>query len=75
MNEPVRVFMALLDEGVDVWRPVFAEWLHDDVYRITEQPYDREIETWQFEPGASVVCEPIASSDGLMLAATRRDAA
>jgi hypothetical protein len=38
VTEPTEIYMALLDEGVDVWRPVLAERLHDDVYRIVDQP-------------------------------------
>lgn len=67
-----EIFVSLLDEAVDVWRPVRAERLHDNVYRIVDQPYNREIETWQFEPGVEVVCELIESRDGRILAATRR---
>ncbi len=66
-----EIFVSLLDEAVDVWRPVQAEHLYDNVYKITDQPYDREVETWQFEPGDEVVCELIESSDGRILAATR----
>jgi hypothetical protein len=68
----IHIFVSLLDEAVDVWRPVRAEHLHDKVYRIVEQPYEREIESWQFEPGDEVVCESTESSDGPILAATRR---
>jgi len=50
-----EIFVRLLHEGVEVWRPVQADHLYDDVYRITDQPYDREVETWQFEPGNDVV--------------------
>lgn len=72
MNRSVEIFMKLLDEGIDVWRPVRAEHLHDDIYSIAEQPYDREIERWEFEPGDEVVCESIDSYEGRILAATRR---
>jgi len=67
-----QIFVALLHEGVDVWRRVEAEHLRDNIYRIGDQPYDREIETWEFQPGEKVVCELIESSDGPILAATRR---
>ena len=66
-----ELFVRLLDEGVDVWRPVRAEQLHDGVYRIVEQPYDRDIERWQFVPGDEVVCEMIDSNEGPILAAVR----
>lgn len=70
-----EIFVGLLDEGVDVWRPVVAEHLSGNIYRIIDQPYDREIESWQFEPGDKVVCEMIESSEGHILAATKRAAA
>jgi hypothetical protein len=69
-----EIFVALLDEGVDVWRPVEAQHLHDNIYRIEDQPYDRDVETWQFEPGTEVVCEMVDASDGPILAATRSNA-
>jgi hypothetical protein len=72
VSDPTEIFVNLLDEQVDVRRPVQAERLHDDVYRIADQPYDREVETWQFEPGDEVVCELVESNEGEILAATRR---
>jgi hypothetical protein len=66
------IFVRLLDEGVDVWRPVQAEPLHGDIYRILDQPYDRETERWEFTPGDEVVCELIESSADRILAETRR---
>jgi hypothetical protein len=72
MSGPTEIFVSLLGEQVDVRRPVRAEYVHDDVYKITDQPYDREVETWQFEPGDEVVCELIESDEGRILAAIRR---
>jgi hypothetical protein len=72
VSDSAEIFVGLRNEAVDVWRPVQAAHLHDKVYRIVEQPYDREIESWQFEPGDEVVCESTESSDGPILAATRR---
>ena len=72
MSGLTEIFVSLLDEQVDVRRPVHAERVHDDVYKIADQPYDREVETWQFEPGDEVVCQLIESSEGQILAATRR---
>ncbi len=72
MNNTREVFVSLMDEGVDVWRPVQAEHVHGSVYRIADQHYDRETETWQFEPGDEVVCEMRESSDGQIFAATRK---
>jgi len=69
-----QIFVRLMDEAVDVWRPVHAERLDGDRYRILKQDYDRDVETWQFEPGDRVVCELVDLGDGRMLAAVRRDA-
>jgi hypothetical protein len=72
MSSPTEIFVSLLDEQADVRRPVQAEHVYDDVYKITDQPYDREVETWQFEPDDEVVCELIDSNEGRILAAMRR---
>jgi hypothetical protein len=66
------IFVRLVDEDVDVWRPVQAVRLHDEVYRIADQIYDSDIETWEFEPNDEVVGEMIDSADGSILAATAR---
>jgi hypothetical protein len=67
----VEIFVKLLDEGVDVWRPVRAEHIQGNVYKIVDQPYDREDESWQFEPGDEVICEMVELSASDILAATR----
>jgi hypothetical protein len=67
-----EIFVYLMGEQVDVRRPVQALHLHDDVYEITEQVYDREAEKWEFEPGDRVVCELVDSDDGPSLTATGR---
>ena len=72
MTDVTQIYIALLDEGVDVWRPVQAERLSDNMYRIFSQPYDRTAESWQFEPGDVVVCEMVESGEGRILAATRK---
>ena len=51
MSERETIYVALLDEGIEVWRPVAAERLSRDRYLIVDQHYDRDTERWQFEPG------------------------
>lgn len=72
MSGPAEVFVSLLGEQVEVTRPVLAEHIHGDVYKIAEQQYDRGVETWQFEPGDEVVCQLVESNGGQILAAMRR---
>ena len=74
MTNLVQIYIALLDEGVDVWRPVQAEHLSGNVYRILRQSYDRTVESWQFEPRDVVLCERVESGGGRILAATRKTA-
>ena len=72
MTNIATIYVSLLNEGVDVRRPVLAEQLGAGIYRIADQEYDREIETWEFPPGAEVVCQLVASSGGEVLAAISR---
>lgn len=71
MSGNTTIYLSLLDENVDVRRPVQAEHIAGNVYLIVNQPYDRDVERWAFEPGARVVCEPVDTSEGRVLAAVR----
>lgn len=71
MSGTATIYLSLLDENVDVRRPVQAEHIGGDVYLIVSQPYDRDVERWAFEPGARVICEPVDTSEGRVLAAVR----
>lgn len=68
---PITIYVKLIDEPVPMWRPVKAELIGGNIYQIVPQPYDREIEQWEFQPGDRVVCESIALSEGATLAAVR----
>jgi len=50
------VFVRLLDEGTDVWRPVPATRLSETTYRLSVAPIPGD-ETWSFQPGDVVVAE------------------
>ena len=64
-----EVFMPLLDEGTDVWRPVRAQHVADDVYRIIGDAPDPDDEVWQFVPGTLVRCREQKLSRGVCLVA------
>ena len=49
-GEQRTIYVALLDEGIDVWRPGEARKIAANTYLILDQNYDREVEAWQFEP-------------------------
>ena len=65
----MTVYVSLLDEGVDVWRPVSAERVEEDVYRIVEEAPGPEDEKWEFLPGQLVRCRLQQLSVGEFLVA------
>jgi hypothetical protein len=71
MPEQLCVHVALLGEAVDVWRPVAAQHVRGDEYRLAGPvPAD---EVWEFQPGEVVRCEERSFSDGTRgLVATTR---
>jgi hypothetical protein len=67
-----QIYVALLGEGVNVWRPVPSRRIADRTYVIEQPPgYDPDDETWEFPPGSIVICEPRRTSEGEILAAVR----
>jgi hypothetical protein len=57
------IYIELLDEGVEVWRPVRAERRQDGLFRILSRPSD-ETEAWKFPQGSVVRCEEKTFSGG-----------
>ncbi|HEX5010092.1 MAG TPA: hypothetical protein VFY71_06805 [Planctomycetota bacterium] len=55
MHPTTTIYVELLDELVEVYRPVAAEHLYGDIYRIVDPKADSE-EVWRFPPGAVVCC-------------------
>jgi hypothetical protein len=50
-----QVFVALLGEGVPVWRPVNARHVTGGVYELAGPMEPGE--DWEFKPGQTVFCE------------------
>ena len=58
----LMILVALLDEGTDCWRPVEAEHVGGDRYKIVEAvPKD---ERWQFQTDDIVRCQKREFQDG-----------
>lgn len=57
LGEVETIMIALLDEGVEVWRPVQARAIGAGLYRILGVEMDASDETWEFPRGAVVRCE------------------
>lgn len=68
-NQTTTIFVYLLNEGTDVWRPVEAQHLGEDRYRILSKNVDPEDEAWQFPSGAVVRCRQQKLSKGDRLVA------
>jgi hypothetical protein len=65
LRPPVNIFVAVLEEGADVWRPVQARPLSEaGVFRIIGVAADVADEVWQFPAGAIVRCESKRFSGG-----------
>ncbi len=56
------IFIGLLDEGTEVWRPVEAERVREGVFRIIGR--EPEGERWQFASGSLVRCRQRTFSGG-----------
>lgn len=55
MEKTETIYVQLLDEGIEVFRPVLAVVLSENTYKILGfEDYDPETETWQFLPGTIV---------------------
>ena len=66
----VTVFVALIGEGTEVWRPTSARHLGSNDYRLEGNPQDGEV--WQFQPDTIVECISHTFADGSTgLVATR----
>ena len=67
------IYVALLNEGTPVWRPVAAEHVGGDVFFIPlNAPHDTEDEEWEFSAGDRVRCETRRLSDLEVLVAVER---
>jgi hypothetical protein len=61
------IYVELIDEGVDVWRPVEATAEVDGTFRLPDHAPEGEV--WQFPPGTVVRCELRQLADGDALVA------
>lgn len=71
MENIKELFIALLDEGTPVWRPVVAIHNNDGTFLICEQKIPED-ECWQFEPGDVVIAEEQIKGGQTVWVAVRR---
>ena len=51
------IYVQLLNEGSEVYRPVLSKKINDFLYELLDNNYDPEDEEWEFLPGTIVVVE------------------
>ena len=64
MTQLLTIYVRLLDEGVNCWRPVDAIMVKPGVFRIVSSPPDPDDERWEFRHGQHVACETRSFQDG-----------
>jgi len=58
MGVKEKIYIKLLDEGIDTWRPTFGEKIEKNIYKILPtKDYNPNEEEWEFIPGTIVKCE------------------
>ena len=69
MTERETIYVYLMDEATDAWRPVDTRPLGNNLYRIISHNTSEGDESWQFQTGAFVRAEYKDLSDGTVLVA------
>jgi hypothetical protein len=65
-----KIYVRLLDECTEVYRPVLALQVGPSVFEISsEQPYNADDETWEFPPGSRVTVAAQTREGKLLLIA------
>ena len=57
MTKLQKIYVHLQDEGVDVWRPVTATFIRNDLYQTDKDQSIPEGEDWEYKPGDKVRCK------------------
>jgi hypothetical protein len=71
-NDHIEIFVALLGEGTDVWRPTQALVIGEGLVKILATPdYDPEDENWEFPPGSVARYEKRRGEAGEYLVAVK----
>ena len=68
----VTIYVYLLDEGIDVWRPVDGIHIKNNIYQIKPESIIPKTETWQFLPSDIVLCEEKILSKGKQIVAVKK---
>ena len=64
-TSPAQIYVRLLDEGVEVWRPAEARQEADGAFTILWPSPEPPGENWEFAVGTRVRCQPHQFSGGV----------
>ena len=59
-----KIYVALKEEGTEVWKPVEASEIENGIYKIVSENITPEEELWEFNAGDLVRCVDKKFSDG-----------
>lgn len=63
----MKIYVRLLNEGTEVFRPVNAVRVTDDTYTLGDEwGYDPSDEEWEFPPGTTVRVETRELMEGVV---------
>jgi hypothetical protein len=70
---PEEIFVRLLNEGTDVWRPTTGRRVDNMVFEVLPTPeYEYQDEDWEFVPGTIVECEEQQRGEDRIVVAVRQ---
>jgi hypothetical protein len=64
------IYVKILNEGTTVWRPVKAEKILNNVFKIIDFPEHGE--KWEFSPNTKVICALQEKSVGMVYVAVEK---
>ncbi len=65
MMNTIKIYVTLLEEGTDTWRPTQALDKGSGLYELLPTPkYDPEDEIWEFKPGSLVKAIEVKTDEG-----------
>jgi hypothetical protein len=65
VKEQLTIYVSLVGEGVEVYRPVIAEKIDEKTFKIVSKNKNPEDEKWEFNLGDIVVCYEKELIDGM----------
>lgn len=72
IEQGIVIYVKLVNEVVDVWRPVQAIQINENRYKLVEEQSVPEDEDWEFAPGEVVEVTTRSFEGGMRKIASRK---